>query len=82
MPRNRKRRIKPFPTYDKILPIDLDEFITAVNWAMNAGVGKAVLDSPNKMKIGFVAEYGSEKRYSFTDVQAYRCAIQRSRFAV
>ena len=67
MTRNRKQKIKPFPSYDKIQQIDPDEFITTFIWAMNAARGEAHLDSPTKQKLNIREDGGNISQIVFTD---------------
>jgi hypothetical protein len=73
MTRNHRRRnIKPFPTFDKIQPIDPDEFNTTLNWCMNASIGKAIVENPSKRRLSIVDDDGKVSHIHFTDIPMNR----------
>jgi len=76
MPRNRKH-IKEITllSFDKIQPVDPDEFDTALNWAMNAAARKAIVTNPSKMGLNLDLGDGEVQRITFTDIPMNRAMM-------
>ncbi|MCL4559871.1 MAG: hypothetical protein M1281_04545 [Chloroflexi bacterium] len=76
MARKPKRKtIKRFPTYDQLLPIDPDEFNTALNWVQNVATQKAQVTNPTDMGLNLDFGDGRVDHITFTDIPMNRMMI-------
>ncbi len=66
---------KPLPKFDQIQPIDPDEFDTALNWAMNAASGKAIVTNPSKTRLNIDLGNGKVEQIGFTDIPINRAMM-------
>jgi len=70
--RNNQEEIKRLPRFHETAPFDPDEFVTAFNWAMNAGAKQAIVTDPTKLGLNITEDDGTTRTLRFTDTSTAR----------